>query len=125
MPRRSFPGPGDNWVYPSARFTPALDLSAYGALRFEYRTSAANCGAVNLLVNEQGGGVHYTGDRLFGATDWTRVTVFLRDLEWMPWMGADASGHLDPSRIAAISFGANSHLLSLRIEVRNLRAVKL
>lgn len=121
----SFPGPGDNWVYPSARFTPALDLSAYGALRFEYRTSAANCGAVNLLVNEQGGGVHYTGDRLFGATDWTRVTVFLQDLEWMPWMGADASGHLDLSRIAAISFGANSHLLSLRIEVRNLRAVKL
>lgn len=121
----SFAAAGDNWAYPSARCEPALDLSAYNALRFEYRTSTDDSGPVRLMLVEPGGPTYFTSGGLPGSTQWRTATIPLNSLAHLSLSSPDANGKLDLDRIAIVRIGANCKPLQLTLEVRNVQAVRL
>ena len=120
-----FKTPGDNWAYPQHKFAPTLDLSGYNAIRFQYRTSVADCGPVRLMIGEPDGVTYMTGNGFPGSTTWRTATVLLRDLTYLSLSKPDANGRLDTEAVALIRIGVNSKPQNLALEVRDVQAVKL
>ncbi|MBI2299700.1 MAG: hypothetical protein HYU66_12290 [Armatimonadetes bacterium] len=119
----TFPAPADNWAYPGNLFDPPIDLSAWQGLRFEYRTSVADSGPVRVMVVEPGGTFYLSGgDTLPGSTSWRSGTVLFANMQ--PF-GDDPKGHLDLQHVARLRFGANCKPLTLNLEIRNVRAIRL
>ncbi len=121
----TFRAEGDNWAYPETLCEPPLDLSAFNALRFEYRTSVADSGPVRLMLVEPEGAAYYTSGGLPGTTAWRSATIPFDSLAYLTLSPADPNQKLDTDRIARIRFGANCKPLELTLEVRNIVAVRL
>jgi hypothetical protein len=120
----SFTADGDNWAYPEWDFNPPLDLSSYDGLRFEYHTDTADAGPIRVMLVEQGGSSYMTDGGLPGAAAWKTATVLFRDMEYLSLSPPDPNGKLDTDKLIAIRFGANLKPLSLRLDIRNVRAVR-
>ncbi len=120
----SFTGEGDPWAYPRVQFDPVRDLREYDAVRFEYRTSLADAGWVRLMLGEPNGAL-YIGPGLTGSTTWRRATIPFSELQHLSISPADANGRLDLDQIASLLLGANCRTKQLKLEVRNLRVIRL
>ncbi|MEM6391212.1 MAG: hypothetical protein AAF797_00265 [Planctomycetota bacterium] len=143
MEARYQPAGAGAWNQVFTRFNEPLDLSAYNAFRFEYRTRRGSRRAdiqpgapadaeqappqsMNIGVRDGSGGVYRLPTAFAGSYDWKPVTIMFSQLSSVPWNPDPAGDGLDMSQIRDVRVGGVVRTTPyFSMEFRNLRAVRL
>ncbi len=110
----------DKWAYPNTVGEKSMDLSAYNALQFDYKTGPDDRGVVRAMLVEESNET-YISSELPCSTQWKSATVVFKNM----WVMNSNDYKLDINKIAKINLGTNSLTDTFTLSVRNIRAVKL
>ena len=123
-----FNQPGDRWAFPIVSFKPAMNFSAYDAIRFEYKSSHSNADTIaRLMVGKPNGSTYFTepGFTLFSsAGKWKRVVIPFKSLVWGPFSSIDPEGSFHARHVSQLLIGCNTTANALSLSVRNIELVR-
>ena len=121
-----FDKPGDRWCYSNCNYDTPQNFSQFNAVSFDVRCSRDDDKTiVRFMVGEPSGARYYTEGGKPATADWQRVTFAFSDMGWGAFSPPDPNGKLDLDKITHLEVGFNTPADGMKMEVRNLRLVKI